>query len=1087
MRRLILSLMLFTWISPGWGEYWDDRAEIDWYFLIDSSASIEDAAIDSALFHADGYYTGATPNFDKLKSALRCFFMDPEFRDALDTDKSRVGLAQFSTGLHEKHNMLNYSSYASFNNGSTQLLKDISNLHWFAGRTDTHLGIRYARTTLVAAANAGGRDLAHKVIVIITDGVPSERINAENEAAQARTAGMLTYMVPWSTTENMTDIAGSNSSLFYADGEEGVCAALHRMIATIRVSITATPTPSPTAVPTTGPTYLDSCAAGNNLQATDTEGNGESCGGVSCAPCSSGKVCELDRDCQAGTCQAKKCSNSTSFPTAAPTEAPSEAPTPAPTQLCQNHGGQIDWFILLDSSSSIENSSNIKKEQFFDYGLDGRGYYNGSTPQFDKIKQSLSAWVSTLQITEAKSRVGLAQFSGEVYLEFDLAGHADDRHGLMRTFDSIRWRTGITNTHLAISSGQQWLRSGVGARQDAVKVLVIVTDGFASDQVLATTTAAQARDAGTSIFIVGYGNAATDGNADKLAELYNITGCAGTCDHVFIDKQDGFYGCSSDGRPRNGTEAEAPLYCELSEMEQTVCDSITAPPTPEPTLAPTMSVQQLHPLCFDELVNGLETDIDCGGLECPAKCDGGKMCEIDKDCHPLASCDNQRCTSIAPTSSPTVSPTHTPTGGPTAVPTGTPTSAPTAAPTTTPTDMPTAAPTAVPTRHHCEAGTHYCWVNERNASTASSASCTALGGGNYSCECPRGYPLEIAHLNHGLSKAYPSLRHACAYPTPSPTVAATASPSSSAPTTFPTNPAATVIEKLVSTVEAADKSQQYMWTWIALASLGFLLVLILAVCRCWCRLQKQEKAIQRLLQHQQLQASEVPAGSSKPNGPSKQQEQLQMRALKLQKSFGNMGEPNLALAHAAHSAQPIPLAYLQQNFDMQAEGSLKGAPLDGSQISAMSLEEYQRHLSEPASAQEQQGHYEYESMQGDRGQLELDIWDTEEVEAEAEVARQQERVHKLRQQLEQSKQMSQSVLGSVHSNQSHIHPGDVSEQSYNSTNRYRQSQLQQQSVGDTKTIMMPQVASPPRPPMGSRMDSIGSRTSRRGSAAVHEF
>jgi hypothetical protein len=40
---------------------------------------------------------------------------------------------------------------------------------------------------------------------------------------------------------------------------------------------------------------------------------------------------------------------------------------------------------------------------------------------------------------------------------------------------------------------------------------------------------------------------------------------------------------------------------------------------------------QTEPTCFDTAQNGLETDVDCGGPECPP-CDDGLHCAIDEDC-----------------------------------------------------------------------------------------------------------------------------------------------------------------------------------------------------------------------------------------------------------------------------------------------------------------------------------------------------------------------------------------------------------------------------------------------------------------------
>ena len=88
----------------------------------------------------------------------------------------------------------------------------------------------------------------------------------------------------------------------------------------------------------------------------------------------------------------------------------------------------------------------------------------------------------------------------------------------------------------------------------------------------------------------------------------------------------------------------------------------TMPPTMSPTFAPTSSPTSspTRSLCTNgakDASNG-ETDVDCGGDNCP-KCGGGLDCAIDDDCQSW-NCDGGAC-GAAPTSSPTLAPTLAPT------------------------------------------------------------------------------------------------------------------------------------------------------------------------------------------------------------------------------------------------------------------------------------------------------------------------------------------------------------------------------------------------------------------------------------------
>eukprot|EP00520_Triparma_pacifica_P008820 CAMPEP_0118651770 /NCGR_PEP_ID=MMETSP0785-20121206/10958_1 /TAXON_ID=91992 /ORGANISM="Bolidomonas pacifica, Strain CCMP 1866" /LENGTH=1735 /DNA_ID=CAMNT_0006544235 /DNA_START=47 /DNA_END=5251 /DNA_ORIENTATION=- len=110
--------------------------------------------------------------------------------------------------------------------------------------------------------------------------------------------------------------------------------------------------------------------------------------------------------------------------------------------------------------------------------------------------------------------------------------------------------------------------------------------------------------------------------------------------------------------------------------------SPTGSPTPSPTMAPTQDT------CTNNVKDALETDIDCGGGDCPG-CDVGHTgnCNVDNDCK------SKTCISTSCVAAPTASPTQAPTPAPTRTPTEIPTMSPTPAPSTSPTRNPTQAPT----------------------------------------------------------------------------------------------------------------------------------------------------------------------------------------------------------------------------------------------------------------------------------------------------------------------------------------------------------------------------------------------------------
>ena len=49
--------------------------------------------------------------------------------------------------------------------------------------------------------------------------------------------------------------------------------------------------------------------------------------------------------------------------------------------------------------------------------------------------------------------------------------------------------------------------------------------------------------------------------------------------------------------------------------------------------------------CYDGTISGEETDVDCGGNECVARCPSSQMCSVKEDCE-SGSCMNGKCSGI---------------------------------------------------------------------------------------------------------------------------------------------------------------------------------------------------------------------------------------------------------------------------------------------------------------------------------------------------------------------------------------------------------------------------------------------------------
>ncbi|KAL6031809.1 hypothetical protein STEG23_030785 [Scotinomys teguina] len=124
---------------------------------------------------------------------------------------------------------------------------------------------------------------------------------------------------------------------------------------------------------------------------------------------------------------------------------------------------------------------------------------------FQQVKDFLASIITPFEIGPDKVQVGLTQYSGDPQTEWDLKSfHTKEQ--VLAAIHSLRYRGGNTFTGLALAHvlGQN-LKPAAGARPEAAKVLILVTDGKSQDDV---RTAAQIlKDQDIDVFVVGVKNA----------------------------------------------------------------------------------------------------------------------------------------------------------------------------------------------------------------------------------------------------------------------------------------------------------------------------------------------------------------------------------------------------------------------------------------------------------------------------------------------------------------------------------------------------------------------------------------------------
>ncbi|XP_020842911.2 collagen alpha-4(VI) chain-like [Phascolarctos cinereus] len=162
----------------------------------------------------------------------------------------------------------------------------------------------------------------------------------------------------------------------------------------------------------------------------------------------------------------------------------------SPTPACRK-AAVADLVFLVDSSTSI-----------------GPG-------NFQKVKSLLYSLASGLEIGRDQVRVGLAQFSDNIYEAF-LLSQFPLKSDVLQQIRNLPYRTGGTRTGSAL----EFLRTayftdsaGSRAKDNVPQVVILVTDGESNDEV--AEAASKLKEGGVSIYVVGI-------NVQDVQELETI-------------------------------------------------------------------------------------------------------------------------------------------------------------------------------------------------------------------------------------------------------------------------------------------------------------------------------------------------------------------------------------------------------------------------------------------------------------------------------------------------------------------------------------------------------------------------------------
>jgi Mg-chelatase subunit ChlD len=200
---------------------------------------------------------------------------------------------------------------------------------------------------------------------------------------------------------------------------------------------------------------------------------------------------------------------------------------------CPSSANKADVMLVIDRSGSMNDQGKL-----------------------EAAKQAALAFIATMDLS--RDRVGLVAFESSAQLVESLTS---DASSLLSAILGMTAQGG-TNIGEAVSMAQAELR-GANGRPDAQPSMVLLTDGRPTDpggQDAALAAASAAKDAGTRLFTIGYGQ---DADPDLLAAM------ASTSSHFF-------YAPSERELERIYSEVALRIFTEILLRQVSVTDQLPA-------------------------------------------------------------------------------------------------------------------------------------------------------------------------------------------------------------------------------------------------------------------------------------------------------------------------------------------------------------------------------------------------------------------------------------------------------------------------------------------------------------------------------
>nr|XP_061786873.1 collagen alpha-1(XIV) chain-like isoform X1 [Nerophis lumbriciformis] len=194
-------------------------------------------------------------------------------------------------------------------------------------------------------------------------------------------------------------------------------------------------------------------------------------------------------------------------------------------QTLQAQSGHDGSANAIDHISEAQQGFTCRTASSADLVILVDGSWSIGRSNFRLVRSFLEKLVEAFSVDWDKTRVGLAQFSGEPRIEWHLNAHMT-KAAVLEAVRNLPYKGGNTLTGLALTFVlENSFKAESGSRPDVPKVAILITDGKSQDDVVAP--AQSLRDAGVEVFAIGVKSADEDelkaiASPPEDSHVYNV-------------------------------------------------------------------------------------------------------------------------------------------------------------------------------------------------------------------------------------------------------------------------------------------------------------------------------------------------------------------------------------------------------------------------------------------------------------------------------------------------------------------------------------------------------------------------------------